>query len=337
MTWKLFARAVRLVNRRVSSPKVPYRPHLDALEDRTVLSTVVFNEVQSQSILALSGTMAGRKLKPQGLGALTTTYFGTFTTSIDEANGAISFTQTGNDFCAANTGNWAPMADGSDGTAPAIYGFEVKSHHHLLEAAIRDFHMNADTGGATLPLYQNADGSFGFPSAQTIAISAGSGTYSQLAVGHGPLNFGGLTAPNQAGDGQLIDNGHGTLTITVPISVSMSGTISGINFTLNINGQIVGTANYPAPGSAGRSHNDATIGAALVSGTQAIGAVAAIDPNPYGLISENLRSVSPVTAATPSPIESDRSGDTLLPLVHHAVPVASDPWTALDAALQELA
>src|SRR5579883_2482189 len=179
MNWKLFAQAVRLMNRRVPSVRTAYRPHLDALEDRTVLSTVVFNEVQSQSSLTLSGIIAGKKLKPQGAGALTTTYFGTFQANIDEANGTIRFIQTGNDFCAANTGNWAPLADGGDGTAPGIYGFWMKSHQMVLDVAVRDFHVNADTAGVALPLYQNDDGSFGFPSAQTIAISAGSGTFSQ--------------------------------------------------------------------------------------------------------------------------------------------------------------
>ncbi len=331
MSWKLFAQAAR-----GSSPNVRYRPYLDALEDRTVLSTVVFNEVQSQSILTLSGIIAGKKLKPQGAGALTTTYFGTFQANIDEANGTIRFTQTGNDFCAANTGNWAPLADGSDGTAPAIYGFQMKRHQVVLEAAIRDFHMNADTGGAALPLYQNDDGSFGFPSAQTIAISAASGTYSQAALGHGSLNFSGLTAPNQAGDGQLVDNGRGTLTITVPISVSMSGTVNGIDFTLNINGQIVGTANYPGPGSAGHSHDDAAIGLALISGTHDVGAaaLAATDTQPHGLASESIASLATETASL---VQSGRSDDTLAQLVHHTLPETVDPFTALDAVFQELA
>jgi hypothetical protein len=337
MTWKLFAQALRLVNRPGSSPKGPYRPHLDALEDRTVLSTVIFNEVQSQSILALSGTVDGKKLKPQGPGALTTTYFGTFETNIDEAAGTIRFIQTGNDFCAANTGNWAPLENGGDGTAPAIYGFQMKRHQMVLEAAVRDFHVNADTGGVSLPLYQNDDGSFGFPSAQTIAISAGSGTFSQPTLGHGPLNFGGMHAANQAGDGRLIDNGRGTLTITVPISVSVSGTISGIDFTLNLNGQIVGTANYPAPGQAGHGRHDATIGTALALGTQASAATAATDTNVHGLGSESLRNASVVPVSMPASVGSERLGDTSAQPVRHAASAAVDPLTALDAVLRELA
>jgi hypothetical protein len=334
MNWKVFAQALRLVNRRVSTPSVRYRPYLDSLEDRTVLSTIVFNEVQSQSILTLSGTVAGKKLKPQGPGALTTTYFGTFEANIDEANGSIRFMQTGNDFCAANTGNWVPLEDGSGGTAPAIYGFQMKRHQVVLQAAIRDFHMNADTGGASLPLYQNDDGSFGFPSAQNIAISAGSGTYAQSTLGHGPLNFGGLHATNQAGDGQLIDNGH-TLTITVPISVSMSGTISGIDFTLNVNGQIVGTANTPAPNGAGHSGRDAALGVALGSSTHSVRSATAGEAQ--GLASENLQGVALATAEAATPLAGARPEDALAQLAHRSLPTTVDPFLALDAVFEQLA
>ena len=318
---------------------IRYRPSFDALEDRLVLSPVTFNEVQNQSILALSGTIAGRKIKPQGPGALTTTYFGTFQTNIDEANGAISFMETGNDFCAANTGNWAPLADGSTGTAPAIYGVRVNIHHMAMLAAIRDFHMNADTGGTALPLYQNDDGSFGFPSAQTITISAASGTYAHPALGQGPLNFSGLNAPNQAGDGTLVDNGHGGLVITIPISVSMSGTLNGLNFTLNINGQIVGTATYTGPSSSGHSLSDVTIGAALVSSTHSLGVAALVTTGSH---SQEQASASPgdvamTLAETSSLVQDVRAGDVMAPLVHHVRPMAFDQITTLDAVFQELA
>jgi hypothetical protein len=257
MKWNIFA----LSPRRVPS-KVGYRPKLDVLEDRTVPSTVVFSEVQSQSILTLAGTIGGSPIQEQDQGSLTTTYFGTFMTDIDEVNGTISFTQTGNDFCAANTGNWGPQEDGSNGTSPAIYGLQADLQGAFL-AAIRDFHMNADTGGTPIGMYQNVDGSFGFPSVQTIAINAGTGTYSHPDLGTGPVVLSGLNGPNQASDGTLIDNGDGTLFLVVPISVSYSGTIAGLDLELSINGQIVGTGAFAGPG--GHASRDATLGTGLLS------------------------------------------------------------------------
>jgi hypothetical protein len=256
VNWKTFAKSARLLNRRVPTSRVRYRPNLEILEERTVLSPVVFTEVQNQSILTLFGTIGGSDIQAQGSGALTTTYYGTFQANIDEVNGTISFTQTGNDFCAANTGNWAPRADGSSGTAPAIYGLQAEVMGTFL-GAIRDFHMNADTRGSALSMYQIADGSFGFPSAQTIAISAGTGTYSHPTLGQGPINFSGLNGPNRAGDGALVDNGNGTLRLTVPIDVSYSGTIAGMSLTLHITGTVVGSATIPVVHlGSGSSPND---------------------------------------------------------------------------------
>jgi hypothetical protein len=338
MNWNMFAKSARLVKRRVPSTAVRYRPSLDVLEDRTLLSPVSFNEVQYQSILALSGTIAGRAIQPQGPGSLTTTYFGTFQTNIDEAAGGISFIATGNDFCAANSGNWAPRADGSSGTAPAIYGAQANFAQIAL-VALRDFHLNADTGGSALPLHQNADGSFAFPSSQTITISAGSGTYSQPTFGHGPVELSGLHGPNQAGDGHLVDNGNGTFVITVPISAFFSGTANGIMYTLNVNGQIVGTGAYTGPGAGGHSSNDPAIGAARVWGTQSIGTAspAATGTTPHDLPSQGTRGVAATTAEIRSLAQDARPGDAATQLVHQAILAAVDPFTALDAVFQDLA
>jgi hypothetical protein len=328
MSGKRVAPAARCLKRRAPSARLRHRPHLEVLEDRTVLSPVTFNEVQSQSILTLSGSIAGRKIKAQGPGALTTTYFGTFEANVDEANGTIAFTQTGNDFCAADTGSWAPTADGGNGTAPAIYGFQVNIHHQALQAAIRDFHMNADTGGSTLPLYQNDDGSFGFPSAQTIAISAASGTYLHPTLGHGAVNFSGLHAPNQAADGQLVDDGHGHLVLTVPIDVSMRGTIAGHHCTLHITGQIVGTGTLSGEGV----RNGPGIGVALVAtagaGGDATPAAYLPEPAPQGL------PAAPLAAASPVPDDGPQNAPAAP--AQPVAPVPVDQFTALDSVFQQL-
>ena len=329
MIWKIFTQATEPRKHRIPTSRVRYRPHVQLLEDRTVPSPVVFTEVQNQSILSLSGTIGGSPIQEQGPGALTTTYFGTFLTDIDEANGTIRFTQTGNDFCAADTGNWAPLSDGSSGTAPAIYGLQADVMGAFL-GAIRDFHMNADTGGSALPLYQNDDGSFGYTSGQTIAISAGTGTYAHPTLGPGPINLSGLNGPNQAGDGTLIDNGSGTLLLTVPISVSYSGTIAGLDLTLNMDGQIVGSASYSGPSIAGQARIDPTTGAALAARFSAVGSTA------QAAIVPDAPASARVTAEAAGPVHAAASNDAVVPLGHHAVPVSLDPWAALEGVLQEL-
>jgi hypothetical protein len=325
MNWNMVA-----LSRRHVPSKVRYRPKLDVLEDRTVPSTVVFNEVQSQSILTLSGTFNGSPIQEQGPGSLTTTYFGTFMTDIDEVNGTISFTQTGNDFCAANTGNWGPQEDGSDGASPAIYGLQADLQGALL-AAIRDFHMNADTGGTPIGMYQNADGSFGFPSVQTIAINAGTGTYSHPDLGSGPVVLSGLNGPNQAGDGTLIDNGDGTLFLVVPISVSYSGTIAGLDLELSISGQIVGTGAFAGPG--GHASRN-TLSTALLSHPSPIAntplaATGTHKPAPINPVETALA----VTAKS----SSVQDGSVGHALVHQVLPTTLDQLRALDSVFQNLA
>jgi hypothetical protein len=329
MNWNIFA----LSPRRVPS-KARYRPRLDVLEDRTVPSTVVFNEVQSQSILSLSGTIAGSPIQEQGPGSLATTYFGTFVTDIDEVNGTISFTQTGNDFCAANTGNWGPLADGSSGTSPAIYGLQADLQGAFL-AAVRDFHMNADTGGTPIAMYQNADGSFGFPSVQTIAISAGTGTYSHPNLGSGPVVLSGLSGPNQAGDGTLIDNGDGTLSVVVPISVSYSGTIAGLDLELSMAGQITGTGAFTGPRPPGsHSSRDATLGGALLSHLSPIAntPLAATGTNQTAPI--NSVEIALARAAKSPSVQDGSVGHAP---VHKVLPTTLDQLDALDSVFQDLA
>jgi hypothetical protein len=242
MNWKIFAQSARLVNRRVRSEGTWYRPNLDRLEDRTVLSRVTFHIVQNQSPLALSGTIAEADIQPQGTPSLSTTYFGDFQADIDEVNGTITFIGSGNDFCSADSGNWAPMPDGSGGTAPAAYG--AQDDTGTIVAAIRDFHWEVDTGGVPLALYPNDDGSFGFASSQTIEIHQGYAAYSHPDLGYGLASLGGLSGPNQAVDGNLVDNGDGTFVVTIPVSFSVSGTMDGVDFTFNFDGVGVGTGAF---------------------------------------------------------------------------------------------
>jgi hypothetical protein len=337
MNWKFFAQFARPVRRPTPSPGVRRRPNLDVLEDRTVPSHVPFHILQNQSPLALSGTIGGADIQPQGPGSLITTYFGDFQTDIDEANGTIRFIGTGNDFCSADSGRWAPLPDGSDGTASAAYGARADLKGTAL-AAIRDFHWEADTGGSALALYTNDDGSFGFASAQTLNIHQGVAAFSHPTLGQGSADLGGMNGPNQAGDGNLVDNGDGTLVLTVPVSFSVSGTMGGIDYTLNFDGTMVGTGAFTGPGPGAHPPKDATE-VALAYGPRPLGTALPAAPGTdlHGLAPESPRGVTLAAAAAPFQLQDVRPGDSAARLVHHALPAASGPFTALDSVFQELA
>jgi hypothetical protein len=338
MNWKLFAKSTRPANRHLPPPGgVRHRPNLEVLEGRTVPSLVSFHIVQDQHPLYLSGTIGGGDIQPQGPPSLSTTYFGDFQADVDLANGSIRFIGTGNDFCSADSGNWAPLADGSDGNAPAAYGFQADVKEGAVLAAIRDFHWEVDTGGAALPLYQNDDGSFGFASSQALAIHQGQIAYSHPTLGYGSASLGGLNGPNQAADGSLYDLGGGTLSVVIPVSFSVSGTTGGVDYTLNFDGTMAGTGNYTGPTPGGRTHNgDATIGVALASGPHSLwAALPAAGAGSHHPASESPRGVATATAALP--LQDVRPGDPVARAAHHALPAALDQFTALDSVFQGLA
>jgi hypothetical protein len=335
VNWNLFAKFARPRRRRGPRPAPRCRPGLLALEDRTVPSVVTLHEVQSESPLTLSGTIGGVSFAPQGANSLTTTYFGDFLADIDEANLAIKFIPSGNDFCAADTGSWAPRADGSSGTSTAIYGLQADLSGTLV-AALRDFHLNADTQGAALPLYFTDDGAFGFASNQTIAISAGTGTYAHPTLGHGAINLSRLSGPNQAGDGWFFDHGRGNVTLTVPINLSVTTTIGGLEFDLNLVGQMVGVGTVPpAPPGAQHSRGDRGLGVAL-AGARPLGpAPPAAAVNPPVLTADLAPAASAATAEAQALLVRP-AGALDLWVHHHAAGTAFDQLTSPDATAEEL-
>jgi hypothetical protein len=271
-------------------------------------------------------------IQAQGTNSLTTSYFGDFLTDIDTNNLLINFIGTGNDFCAADTGRWAPLPDGSSGTATAIYGLQADVSG-LFQVALRDFHMKADTFGQGLYLYPNDDGSLGYASAQTISINAGTGTWAHPTLGHGPVNLGGVNGPNQANDGNLNDNGNGTLTLIVPVSVSYNTTIGGQPATVNFDGQIVGIGTNPwtrpqPPRHQGRLGEGIGSLLADVKGNPIAGSPG------HGLTPGSEQGISLVPTEVPVQGQTPRSGDPVSPPSHHSHPAASDPFAVQDAVFQ---
>ncbi len=280
MVWK---RLTKSPNRKPQA-QVRFRPNLTSLEDRLLLSLTNFYVDDTQSVLTLSGNFAGAPLQAQGAGSLTAAYTGAFQADIDYSPGfpnAITFYNGGNDVAGENSGNWQPLSDGSSGAEPAVYGGQV-SFLGTAYAAVRNVNVGATSDpNNPLPMTSLGDGvSYTFPNSQTLTINSGNAAYTHPLLGHGTFDISGNSAANQAdNDGNasyLYDfNGDGSsLELYVAVDITISGTVSGFQYQLNIDGAIVAYGTL-GTGSAGHGvhaqGSAATLGTALTSGTHSTG------------------------------------------------------------------
>lgn len=320
MVWK----RVQKSPTRKFADQVRFRPNLDSLEDRLLLSITNFSVDDTQSVLTLSGTLAGMQIQQQGAGSLVAAYTGSFQADVDYSPGfpnAITFMNGGNDVAGENSGNWVPMADGSSGSAPAVYGAQI-NYLGLAQAAIRN--LNVGASSAALTLTSQGDGvTYSIPNAQTLTINSGSAAYTHPLLGHGNADISNNSAANQA-DSQgntsyLYDyNGDGSsLGLYVAIDVQLNGTISGISYTLNIDGAIVA---YGALGTSPAAHgshkgSDATLGTSLVSGAHSAGQVLS---NPVGNLENSTLGMQQLLANGQSQSQASNLGTTNGQILHPA-------------------
>jgi hypothetical protein len=263
-----------------SPAQVRFRPNLDSLEDRLVLSPTTFSVDDTQSSLVLSGNVAGVQLQQQGTGSLIAAYTGAFVADVDYSPGfpnAITFMNGGNDVVGENSGNWAPRADGTSGTEPAVYGGQA-NFLGLAQAAVRNVNVGASSD--TLPLTSLGDGvTYSYANSQTLTINSANAAYTHPFLGHGTFNLAGQSKANQADSrgntSYLYDlNSDGTnLVLVTYIDIAITGTISGFNYELDIDGVIVSSGSLgTGPAVHGGHHGgDATLGTALTTGAHSMG------------------------------------------------------------------
>jgi hypothetical protein len=243
MNWKLFAQPSRSHQRPKPWSQARFRPRLDLLEDRTLLSPVTFTIDPTVSSLVLSGMVGGQPIQEQGSGSLTTTYEGSTSADINlfqDKGGTIQFlgNAIGDEAIADISGIWQPLPDGSPGSAPANYGGAVQVFGSTAVVAVRGTAASA-ANAAPVDLAQTDAGSYAFPSTQTLCIDAGSAAYNHPLL-QGAADLSGTCGQNAAAPGTLVNNGDGTFTIVVPVHLIINGTISGIPFTLMIDGVLDG-------------------------------------------------------------------------------------------------
>jgi hypothetical protein len=235
-----------------------YRPDLIALEDRTLLSvtTTTFALDPPNSSLTLSGTINGRTISQQGPGSLTTTYSGTVSTNWDLDARTIQFNSAGSVVTAANSGSWQPNVGGGSGSAPANYGamasFSISICSVTARVAVRG--LVASTSSSPLSLTPSGPDPYTFASTQTLAITAGTADYTYSSTlcgsGSGTTSVADQSAQNQASArGVFQDQGNGAYALVMPISVTISQSIStplgSIPVVLHINGTLRANAHIP--------------------------------------------------------------------------------------------
>ncbi len=220
----------------------------------------------TQSSIAISGTVFSVDLnqtKPivqQGAGGLTTTYTGTIKT--DRTTGNIGFLG-GSTIDANVSGNWRPLADGADGTAPADYGGRANFTVLIVIPnpvyfAGRD--LVADVSSAALAV--NGSNQFGL-STTNLTFTSGSLAYRDsngVVVGAGSIvGEGGLLTGNGT-LGTLSQGGRVYETLTLPMDSSFVLTNASATINLTLTGQLFAT--YLIPSTNGDYNQNGKVDAA---------------------------------------------------------------------------
>jgi hypothetical protein len=259
-----------------------YRPHLDPLEERTLLSLTTFTVDDTQSFLTLSGGVGSIQLMQQAAGSLVTAYTGNLQADVDFPNGLIMFIK-GDGVMAENSGDWQPRADGSLGSEPANYGGQI-NFLGMARFAFRDIDLRLSSD--PLPLTPLGAVSYGFPNNQHIKMHHGRVAYNHPLLGPGTTGLGRFAGNNDADSkgnaSYLTDvNGDGsTLELHLAVDFSFTARIHHVQVNLNLDGMIVATGSLGAGPAASHAvkGTGAALGTALVAGAHAHGQASATEP-----------------------------------------------------------
>ena len=204
-----------------------------------------FNIVTNQSSIAISGNVNGAlgssAIQPQGPGSLTTSYTGTIKT--DRFASGISFLP-GSTIDANINGSWRPLADATDGAAPADYGGKAT---FLIFITVNFAGRNLVAGLTSGILPIDASGDFDL-STTTVAFTSGDLAYrSSAGTPVGSASIAG-ESDRLSGTGtlsSLIAGTQTTETLTFPVNstfVLQPDATTTINLTLT--GQLVATSTF---------------------------------------------------------------------------------------------
>jgi hypothetical protein len=202
---------------------------------------ITLNLVPASSSLTAGGTASGLPLTAQGTGANVTSYSGTVVIT-DPRGGSFSFVSANG--IAANSGNWQPLPGGTlPGSAPANYGLRQSLLGAV--AALRNGRFGLTSGTLTL---SGSGGNGTFPVSQVTGTALqGDDDYNAGALGTGTSSIAGLmsAAGPSGSNGNIVISGL-NITLTLPVNMSFSQTVSGITIVVTLTGQLVATGTLPA-------------------------------------------------------------------------------------------
>lgn len=197
----------------------------------------------NQSVISISGSVAGATLSEQAPGSLTTHYEGTLQATVSGGN--IQFTG-GSLIEALTNGSWQPNADGSAGSQPADYGGQGSTGLATGKAALRQIELDA-----TSPPVAVSGGQF---DSRSITFQFPSGAPSSLAYNiSGFINSSGAKALNGYATNAVttqatLSLAGGRQTLTLPVDATFFFTLLSANDTsIRLQGQFVATDQSAAP------------------------------------------------------------------------------------------
>jgi hypothetical protein len=198
---------------------------------------------QPSSTLVATGTVATAPITQQGAGSLSTTYSGAVGVSTFNPGAlTLSIDSTSTSFTAAVSGNWAPMANGVAGTAPADYGGLANLTITTVDFAIRNAVFNI-SGSPTVSLTQSTPGNYTFPANQSLSFLSGSLDYRDSAglVTPGSIDLTGQSGTNSPSVAATLQNMSGNIySLSYPVNLTVIQTITtGVTATITVQGTIV--------------------------------------------------------------------------------------------------
>ena len=198
-------------------------------------SPAVFTIDNSQTVIAVSGVIAGFPFSQQGSGSLTTSYSGNI--NADLSSSTVQFTG-GSAISAQNNGTWQPGLGGASGSAPANYGAYAVAYGVIpVYGALRNIVL--DMTSPALPVIGgNFDGNSLIFSLVTNTAAL---DYKSSVTGGGSLALDGDSTNTIVGQATISTNA-GVRTLSFPINTTfVFSLLSTGDSSVHLTGQIVAT------------------------------------------------------------------------------------------------
>ena len=187
----------------------------------------------TRSSITISGTVANGPMTEQGAGSLTAAIGGTLQVAL--AGATVQFTGQ-SQILAQNNGSWQPLADGTDGNAPADFGAQATVSIFSGVAALRALQLDATSPAINLSSgkFESTNLIFSFPSGALSSFA-----YNVTGLKHGAIPLSGYATNKLTAQGSLATVGD-QQTLTIPVDATfLLKLLSDGDTTIKLQGQLV--------------------------------------------------------------------------------------------------